>query len=314
MSVVLEMQLTFTFANEDVISLDVSDELTVADLKALLELESSISSSDMVLLHNMTPITDAKKTIKDLGIRGNDVIQVTARNLSQASEQQVPKFNWSQIQVPSARQQPRPPSQRPSVDQLWQELRHNQSAVSHLAARNPPLAQSVLDNNYNKFVEILERQQAETQFWENASANPFSAEVQGRIADNIQQVNIEQNMMSAMEHVPETFAPVTMLYINCKANSIPLKGFVDSGAQNTIMSSRCAERCNVMHLVDRRWQGTARGVGEQKIVGRIHLCSIQIGNDFLPCSFSILERQEMDFMLGLDMLKRHQVLYHASIT
>lgn len=34
---------------------------------------------------------------------------------------------------------------------------------------------------------------------------------------------------------------------------------------------------------------------------------IQIGNDFLQSSFSILEEQPMDMLLGLDMLKRHQV-------
>lgn len=34
---------------------------------------------------------------------------------------------------------------------------------------------------------------------------------------------------------------------------------------------------------------------------------VQIEGDFLPCSFSILEDQPMDMLLGLDMLKRHQV-------
>jgi len=34
---------------------------------------------------------------------------------------------------------------------------------------------------------------------------------------------------------------------------------------------------------------------------------IQIGNAFLQTSFSILEEQPMDMLLGLDMLKRHQV-------
>lgn len=34
---------------------------------------------------------------------------------------------------------------------------------------------------------------------------------------------------------------------------------------------------------------------------------VQIEGDFLACSFSILEEQPMDMLLGLDMLKRHQV-------
>lgn len=73
------------------------------------------------------------------------------------------------------------------------------------------------------------------------------------------------------------------------------------------MSSSCAERCNIMRLVDTRWSGIAKGIGVQRIIGRVHMVQIQIENDHLTTSFSILEDQPMDMLLGLDMLKRHQV-------
>lgn len=38
------------------------------------------------------------------------------------------------------------------------------------------------------------------------------------------------------------------------------------------------------------------------------MVQLQIENDFLITSFSILEQQPMDVLLGLDMLKRHQVI------
>lgn len=98
-----------------------------------------------------------------------------------------------------------------------------------------------------------------------------------------------------------------MLYIECRVNGVSVKALVDTGAQMTVMNMKCAERCNIMRLVDRRFASYAFGVGRQRIIGVVHLGQIQVGNDFLASSFRVLEDQSHELILGLDMLKRHQV-------
>ena len=56
-----------------------------------------------------------------------------------------------------------------------------------------------------------------------------------------------------------------------------------------------------MRLVDKRYEGIAKGVGVQKIIGRVHMAQIQIESSYLTSSLSILEDQPMDMLLGKKM-------------
>ncbi|CAG8507078.1 1182_t:CDS:2 [Diversispora eburnea] len=72
------------------------------------------------------------------------------------------------------------------------------------------------------------------------STDPFDIEAQRRIEEEIRLQNINSNMDTTLEYYPEAFV---MLYINVEVNGHPVKAFVDSGAQATIMSPQCAEKC-----------------------------------------------------------------------
>jgi DNA damage-inducible protein 1 len=63
-----------------------------------------------------------------------------------------------------------------------------------------------------------------------------------------------------------------------------------------------------MRLVDKRYAGMAVGVGSCKILGKIHAADIEIEGKFLTCAFTVIENNSVEFLLGLDMLKRFNVI------
>ncbi|XP_071473477.1 protein DDI1 homolog 2 isoform X7 [Marmota flaviventris] len=320
--------------SEVTFSLQVDADFELHNFRALCELESGIPAAESQIVYAERPLTDNHRSLASYGLKDGDVVILRQKDNADPRPSvqfptDLPRIDFSSIAVPGtssprqrlpqgAQQPHSSPGETTSSPQgldnpalLRDMLLANPHELSLLKERNPPLAEALLSGDLEKFSRVLVEQQQDRARREQErirlfSADPFDLEAQAKIEEDIRQQNIEENMTIAMEEAPESFGQVVMLYINCKVNGHPVKAFVDSGAQMTIMSQACAERCNIMRLVDRRWAGIAKGVGTQKIIGRVHLAQVQIEGDFLACSFSILEEQPMDMLLGLDMLKRHQ--------
>ena len=76
------------------------------------------------------------------------------------------------------------------------------------------------------------------------------------------------------------------------------------------MSKNIAKLCKLEDLIDKKYTGEAVGVGTQNIIGKILLAEISIDQYgiVIPCSFSILDTDNIDVIFGLDMLLSHGII------
>ncbi|KAJ6422962.1 hypothetical protein OIU84_023983 [Salix udensis] len=295
------MRITVMTADENIISLEVDPHESVENVKALLEVETQVPLQQQQLLYNGREMRNNDK-LSALGVKDEDLVMMVS--------------NSAAISAPSNNFGLNPDGSAVNPGAFQQHLRNDSNTMAQLFQADPELAQVVLGNDLNKLQEVLRqrhrqrselRRQQEEEF-ALLEADPFDVEAQKKIEAAIRQKGIDENWAAALEYNPEAFARVVMLYVDMEVNGVPLKAFVDSGAQSTIISKSCAERCGLLRLLDQRYKGIAHGVGQSEILGRIHVAPIKIGNIFYPCSFMVLDAPNMEFLFGLDMLRKHQCI------
>ncbi|KAF9906914.1 DNA damage-inducible protein 1 [Linnemannia zychae] len=309
------MRVSILTDQGDLHTIEVDSQMELENIKALLEADCNIPVEEQALFHNEIELQDPKSTLEGNNVAADDILTLRRR---------IKKQRMTNIASVGAGASSRP-GVRPGqiaqgggdphdAEQIRQHILTNPEVLRQLQGNQPELAEAA-QNNPNRFHELIRELQVQRRSAELArmeeinqlNADPFDMEAQRRIEEAIRLENVYANMEAAMEHNPETFGRVHMLYIDAEVNGHPVKAFVDSGAQATIMSPECAEACGIMRLVDTRYAGIARGVGVAKILGRVHSAQIRVGKTlFLACSFTIMEGKGVDLLFGLDMLKRHQ--------
>nr|VDC93553.1 unnamed protein product [Brassica oleracea] len=298
------MRITVMTTGEQIITLDVDSHESVENVKALLEVEANVPIQQQQLLYNGNEMRNSDK-LSALGVKDDDLLMMMVSNASSGYVRNAARSDLGMNPDGSAL--------NPAAFQ--QHIRGDANLMGQLFQTDPELAQVITGSDLNKLQDVLrsrhqQRSVVQRQKEEELAllyADPFDVEAQKKIEAAIrQQKGIDENWEAALEHNPEGFARVIMLYVDMEVNGVPLKAFVDSGAQSTIISKSCAERCGLLRLMDQRYKGIAQGVGQTEILGRIHVAPIKIGNNFYPCSFVVLDSPNMEFLFGLDMLRKHQ--------
>ncbi|KAG1714251.1 Protein DDI1 2 [Nymphon striatum] len=209
----VKMKLTVTTLTEDLLTLDVSDDLELENFKALCECETGIATNDMVILFEGRPLLDSKKSLKDYGLKDNDVVlmqTIPAQNQTNPTSRSPLPFpiDFSQIQVPSSAlgeerrehssgNSSTSPTQIPSHSvqsddptYIRQMFLSNPDKLAMLKQNNPRLAEALLANDLDLFDKIRKEQMAEKaekdrQRIRMLNADPFDTEAQKMIAEEI---------------------------------------------------------------------------------------------------------------------------------
>ena len=298
-------------AADVVVTVEMCDDATLADLKAAVACE--MDGDPTVALEGVV-VKDGQFLRDDESLRANgvahdDVLRVVREETMRASSHTAAATASSSSRALDADGR--------AIDPIamMRSLRADARVSTRLRADDPEFA-AIIDREdvegfQRRMLEMRAREEAmrARQMEELAlmNADPFDVEAQRKIEERIRRENVEHNLTLAMDETPEVFAQVVMLYVDVEVNGIALKAFVDSGAQMSIMSVGCARRCGLERLIDDRFVGEAKGVGTQKIVGRIHQAPLKVGTQFMPVMITVLEKeQDIDFIFGLDMLRRHQ--------
>eukprot|EP00980_Cylindrotheca_fusiformis_P005587 scaffold1184_cov132-Cylindrotheca_fusiformis.AAC.8 len=216
-------------------------------------------------------------------------------------------------------------------------LQDHDHLSKELNFRNPVLAQKLRGLSYEQAVQtwresvvkgsiqqsfaMSQKFHKEKEFTQRLKQDPNDIEAKEYFDKKKKLREVHEQYEQAMHEYPESMGKVLMLYVEAKINDHPIQAFVDSGAQMTIMSKKCAQKCGIYDLVDTRFAGVAMGVGTGKILGRIHIVQLSVGHVHFPCSVTVMDdatlpiagdgikgqakAKDMEFLLGLDMLKRH---------
>ncbi|KAJ2686239.1 DNA damage-inducible protein 1, partial [Coemansia spiralis] len=285
------MRISITQSPDTTFTIEVDESMVLGDLCALLELECNIPVPNQILMHDGKVLSGVDKSLGELELKSGDLVYITDKSRQPASA-----AASSSSQAPALPQRAGPGQLDPLIEAQRQQVLNTPQLLRQLSIMHPNIVRAAQNDpaEFGRLLTQLQREQRDGQDerereMERLNANPFDIESQRKIEEMIRQENVMRNMETALELNPESFASVTMLYIDVLVNGTPVKALVDSGAQATVMSHSCAERCGIMRLVDTRFSGEARGVGKAKILGRVHNAQLVLGSQTLLCSFTVME-------------------------
>lgn len=265
------MQIVISFENDaESITIDVSQDFLLDDLMAFIEAETSIPAERQLLIYNGIGLKNGKKTLYETCGKDRCLIQLKETHV--VTNPSAPKGQGYTQSVNPDLKLVNARFSSTFANSKWRPNGRNMQSAATIPAKS---SNQIVDPNSHARV--------------------------------LRQMQIEENLQLAFDISPESFVPVNLLYMKLRINSHDAFALVDTGAQQTVLHPKLAEKFGILSLIDERFASTTIGVGTQRSEGRIHSVPVSLGdlNVELPCSFTILDIH-VGILFGLDMLRRHK--------
>lgn len=270
------IKVTLATVEGEVIMVPVESTAAIATLAPAL-CSLTIPTAEQALTYNGHPL-QSHQSFESAAIADGDLIMVEHAPSSSASPASAILAQQEQLTSGT-------PSRDGDANNL-NRLHELYSSLRNAMQRGDTGRQAGHDSTHARQREIVASGGRQERPSSAPDVDPISTQAQEIIAERIRQENVMRNFEDALEHNPESFGSVVMLFVDCKVNGHIATAFVDSGAQATIISKACAERCNILRLLDTRFAGVARGVGTARIFGRIHLALLDVAGELFEVSFT----------------------------
>lgn len=115
---------------------------------------------------------------------------------------------------------------------------------------------------------------------------------------------LNDNYVKAHQEIPTSLIPSEMIFLNAKIAGHKIRFLVDTGAQVSLLPLDIVKACNLDDILDQRFSGELKGVGRDRVMGKIHYLEIELECGIVPCSFTVCENNNIEPILGIDMMQQ----------
>ena len=185
----------------DLIPLDVFSDMTLADVKALVQGDTNIPPAAQHLFHNNQVITDASQTLERLQVKDGDMLGMAVRDPSKLGHRR-PQEQEQGRSVQRQRQGPDPESLRLQIigdPRIRHQIRETAPEIAD-AADDRQKFHDLFNQHQRKLAEAQAEKEAHLAV---LNSDPFNIEAQKEIEEMIRLERVQENVQEALENNPE---------------------------------------------------------------------------------------------------------------